>query len=110
MNTYEQFHGDLLISDIGKELRKIAKLEKTYFKVLTGYGSNSGHSKSKNAVLKSLNKMKKEGLIKGYIPGELKNQILSNDSPYYDTKVNYEGILRNDPDFGNDGIVFIFIK
>ena len=109
MKTYSQFHGEILISEIGKELRKIVKNEKVSFKVLTGYGSASGSSKSKIAVLKSLSRMKKEGLIKAYLPGEIKNQILLDNSPFYNDKVNYESLLRNDKDFGNDGIIFVFL-
>ena len=109
MKTYSQFHGEFLISEIGKELRKIVKIEKVSFKILTGYGSTSGSSRSKIAVLKSLGKMKKEGLIKAYLPGEIKDQILLDNSPYYNDKLKYESILRSDKDFGNDGIIFVFI-
>ncbi len=110
MKTYEAFHGNILISEIGKELRKIVKTEKTAFKILTGYGASSGSSQSKGAALRSLSKMKKEGIIQGYAPGEIKNQLLLDTSPYYDTKTRYESVLKGDSDFGNDGIIFIFVK
>lgn len=110
MRTYKQFHGDILISEIGKELREIVKSEKSAFKILTGYGSSSGVSNSKHAALKSLKSMKKQGLIKGYCPGEVKNQLLTQTSPFLETKSLYESVLKSDPDFGNDGIIFIFIK
>ena len=62
MKTYDIFHGYTLISEIGKELRKIIINEKSSFKILTGYGSKTGFSKSKQAALRSLAKIKKEGL------------------------------------------------
>lgn len=110
MKIYKQFHGDITVSEIGRELRRIIKNEKTAFKILTGYGASTGNSKSKNAALKSLNKMKKEGLVNGFVPGEVKNQLLDSNSPFYETKINYESILKRDSDFGNDGVIFIFIK
>ncbi len=110
MKTYKQFHGDVLISEIGKELRQIVKSEKTAFKILTGYGSTSGTSNSKHAALKSLRNMKKQKLINGYCPGEVKHQLLDQTSPFLETKNLYESILKSDPDFGNDGIIFVFIK
>ena len=110
MRTYKQFHGDVFISEIGKELRKIVKIEKKAFKILTGYGSGGGKSKSKQAALKSLRNMKKQELIKGYCPGEVKHQLLDQKSPFLETKNLYESVLKSDPDFGNDGIIFVFIK
>jgi hypothetical protein len=111
MRTYDQFHGQILISDIGKTLREISKKEKTHFKVMTGYGSTTGQSQSKIAVLKSLRLMKKEGLIKGFLPGEVKNHVLFPSSPYYiyvEDKLNYETVILKDIDYGNPGVVFIF--
>lgn len=110
MKTYKEFHGETPISDIGKVLRQIASKEKSAFKILTGYGSTHGVSQSKSAALKSLRNMKKSGLIKGYLPGEVKHMLLDDTSPYYETKVNYEQILKSDSDFGNDGIIFVFVK
>ncbi len=109
MKIYTDFHGEIQISEIGKQLREIVKKEKNGFKLLTGYGSVSGKSKSKIAVLKSLSKMKEEGLIKGFLPGEVKNQLLQSNSPYLDTKLKYASTLKQDNDFGNDGIVFVFV-
>lgn len=110
MKTYRQFHGEILISEIGKELRDIVKNEKSAFKILTGYGSTGGSSSSKQSALKSLRNMKKQGLIKGYCPGEVKNQLLNQTSPFLETKSMYESVLKSDPDFGNDGIIFVFVK
>lgn len=110
MKTYQQFHGQIPISEIGKELRQILNQEKHAFKILTGYGSTGGRSQSKQAALKSLRNMRKSGLIKGYLPGEVKNQLLLDNSPYYETKLNYEKTLKSDPDFGNEGIIFVFVR
>ena len=109
MKTYREFHGEILITDIGKRLREIARQEKSSFKILTGYGSTTSISKSKQAALKSLNKMKKEGLIKGYLPSEIKYKILTTNDNYYDDKIKYMDLIKNDPDYGNDGIIFVFI-
>ena len=110
MKVYKDFHGETLITDIGKRLREIVKEEKNDFKIMTGYGSTCGRSKSKSASLKSLAKMKKEGLIKDYIPGDALSSILTTNSPYYETKQKYHSLIKNDPDYGNDGIIFIFMK
>ncbi len=110
MKTYNQFHGQTPISEIGKELRKILINEKKAFKILTGYGSSTGTSQSKGAALKSLKNMRKAGLISGYLPGEVKNQLLLETSPFYETKLKYEQVLKSDADFGNDGIIFVFVK
>ena len=109
MKTYKQFHGQTPPSEIGRELRKILTIEKKAFKILTGYGSSSGTSVSKHAALKSLKNMRKAGLIVGYLPGEVKNQLLLETSPYYEAKLTYEHILKKDADFGNDGIIFVFV-
>lgn len=110
MKTYKEFHGDINISDIGKELRKIVSTEKKSFKIMTGYGSTTGNSISKGSALKSLKNMKKEGLIKGYLPGEVKYILLNDNSPYYETKLTYESQIKSDVDFGNEGIIFVFVK
>ena len=70
----------------------------------------NGVSLSKNAAIKSLNKMKKEGVIKGFFPGEVKNLLLNETSNYYSDKQIFSQIVKNDPDYGNDGIIFIFVK
>lgn len=110
MKTYKEFHGDIQISEIGKELRRIVSVEKKAFKIMTGYGSTSGASQSKVSALKSLKNMKKEGLIKGYLPGEVKNILLNENSPYYETKLTYESQIKSDVDFGNEGVIFVFVK
>ncbi len=113
MRVYEEFHGDIRGKDIGSELRRIVfevkKTKEKMFKILTGYGSTSGKSVSKNAALKSLKRMKSEGIINGYLPGEVKSQLLNETSPFYDDKLKYANIIKNDKDYGNDGIIFIFL-
>lgn len=109
MKKYDEFHGEIPITVIGKRLREIVKLEKTSFKILTGYGSISNGSKSKQAAIKSLTKMKKEGLIKGFFPGEVKTKLLKENDYFYEDKLKFGNDLKNDPDFGNDGILFIFL-
>ena len=110
MKTYKQFHGEIEINQIGKELRTIIKTEHNNFKILTGYGSTSGKSLSKQAVIKSLSKLKKEGLIKGFLPGEVKYQLINSNSYLYEDKMKYSDIIKNDSDFGNEGIIFVFMK
>ena len=109
MKTYKEFHGETPITDIGKRLREIIKQEKTSFKILTGYGSTSNNSKSKQAAIKSLIKLKNEGLIKGFLPGEIKSKLLTENDYYYEDKLKYGSSLKNDQDYGNDGIIFIFL-
>lgn len=110
MKTYTQFHGEIEIRQIGKALRHIVKTERNHFKVLTGYGSTCGSSASKQAVIKSLIKMKKEGLIKGFLPGEIKYQIIDEKSYLYNDKIAFFNLIKSDDDFGNEGIIFVFIK
>lgn len=110
MRRYDEFHGQLPTKDIGKRLREIAKKEKEAFKVVTGYGSSSLRSASKVSVLASLRKMVEEGVIVGYLPGEVKHQLLKENSTYFPYKIKYEATIRGDVDYGNDGIVFVFIK
>lgn len=110
MKTYD-FHGSIEISEIGKEIRQICKVESISFKLLTGYGSISGISKSRNAAFKSLAKMKKEGLIKDYFSGDVLSSLQTNKNSYeYQMKNEYREILKNDKDFGNDGVIFVFLK
>ena len=109
MKLYTEFHGNIEIKNIGKRLREIIKIEKS-FKIMTGYVSTNGVSLSKTAAIKSLNKMKKEGVIKGFFPGDVKNLLINETSNYYSDKQNFSQIVKNDPDYGNDGIIFIFVK
>lgn len=109
MKTYKEFHGEIEIKEIGRELRKIVKLEKCAFKILTGYGSETGKSSSKAAALRSLSKMKKAGLIQGYIPGEITSLLITENSLYKETKEKYLNVLKSDRDYNNDGIIFVFI-
>lgn len=109
MKTYQEFHGDILLTEIGKRLREIVKSEKKSFKIMTGYGASSGLSKSKHAALKSLTNMKKSGLIKGFFPGEVKSMLLTEKSVFYESKLNYEKLVKHDADYGNEGIVFIIV-
>lgn len=110
MKTYKQFHGEIEINQIGKELRNIVRVEKDNFKVLTGYDSTSGKSLSKQAVIKTLTKLKKEGLIKGFLPGDIKYQLVNSNSYLYEDKMKYCDSIKNDNDFGNEGIIFVFMK
>ena len=105
------FHGTIELSEIGKELRQIAKLGND-FKVLTGYGSSVGTSKSKEKALNSLRKMRKEGLIKDFIPGDKINSILGVGEYFTSVKLKYQGRLKDDKDarIGNPGMIFIFVK
>lgn len=54
--------------------------------------------------------MQKEGLIKGYLPGEVKNTLVTETSDLYENKNNFSKIIKDDPDYRNDGIIFIFVK
>ena len=110
MREYD-FHGTIELSDIGKELREIAKRNED-FKILTGYGSNTGMSKSKEKALNSLRKMKKEGLIKDFIPGDKINSILGVGEYFTSVKIKYMDKLKSDSDAkrGNPGMIFIFVK
>jgi hypothetical protein len=110
MNVYRQFHGDIPINEIGRELRRLVMLEKENFKILTGYGSSKGTSHSKSAALKALEKMKHEGMINGYLPGEVKQQLLTDKSPFYESKMQYDTLVKSDTDYGNDGIIYIFVS
>lgn len=110
MKTYDEFHGEVDISNIGKRLREIAKNERNNFKILTGYGSTCGKSKSKESAIKALTKMKKEGIIKGFLPGDINSKLIDETSPYYEAKNKYSGLIKKDEDFKNDGIIFVFIK
>lgn len=109
MKIYKDFHGEIPINQIGKRLREITKIERGPFKVLTGYGASKGKSESKNAVLKSLRKMKQEKLIDDYFPGEILSQLLNETSTWYKAKIKYFEMLKKDSDFGNDGVIFLFI-
>ena len=102
MTTYIEFHGEIPISDIGKRLREIVRTTHTSFKILTGYGSTGATSKSKQAAITSLSKMKKEGIIKAFLPGEVLTKLLTD-------KVKYQKVIKGDKDIGNDGIIFVFV-
>lgn len=110
MKTYD-IHGTIEISEIGKEIRRICKIEKTSFKLLTGYGASSGISKSKIAAKKSLAKLKKEKIVKDYFSGDVLASLQTNEDSYeYYIKTEYSQRLKNDKDFGNDGKIFVFLK
>ena len=105
------FHGTIELSEIGKELRTIAKLGED-FKILTGYGASVGVSKSKEKALNSLRKMKKEGLIKDFIPGDKINSILGVGEYFTSVKIKYQDRIRLDSDAkrGNPGMIFVFVR
>ena len=109
MTTYTEFHGEIPISDIGKRLREIVRTTHTSFKILTGYGSTGTSSKSKQAAIKSLTKMKKDGIIKAFLPGEVLTKLLTDKDYYYADKVKYQNVIKGDKDIGNDGIIFVFV-
>lgn len=71
MKPYTEFHGGIEVKNIGKRLREICKKEKM-FKIMTGYGSSSGVSLSKNSAIKSLSKMKKKELLRNFFREKLK--------------------------------------
>jgi len=110
MNIYDEFHGKIPVSQIGKRLREITKVEKGAYKIITGYGSTSARASSKFAALSSLRKMEQEGLIAGYLPGEVRNEAIKSNSAYFDFKLKYESQISKDSDYGNDGVIFIFMK
>lgn len=109
MTTYSEFHGRVPLSEIEKRLRVLARGQKA-FKILTGYGSSGGTSRSKEEAIKALRRMKKQGVIKGFIPGEEAGFLQGAGSEYYDTKMEFYDILRADRDSGNDGIIFVFVR
>lgn len=109
MKTNTQFHGNIPPHLIGKHLREIVKTETSHFKILTGYGSTSGQSLSKNAAISSLSKMVKEGLIECFLPGEAKTKLYPSTSIITQMKFQFESVIKTDVDYGNEGIIFIFI-
>lgn len=110
MKIYREFHGQIPLNLIGKRLREIVRLEKVTFKIMTGYGASSGQSLSKSAAINSLTKMVKEGLIGGFLPGEARDKVFASSSIMVKMKQQFEQEIKHDPDYGNDGIIFIFIK
>ena len=110
MNIYKQFHGDIPTDRIGQELRRINKTEKGIYKILTGFGSTTGICKSKESAIKALRKMKKEKMIKGFIPADKLTQLLQGRDEFFDLKVEYDKILKRDKDYGNDGVIYIIIE
>ncbi len=111
MNIYNQFHGKVPISKIGRELRRIVNFERRNFKIITGYGSKTGKSKSREAALKSLAKMQREGLIKGVLPGgSIKYSLVDKTAPYYEVFLECISEIKKNKDFGNYGVVFVIVK
>ena len=53
--------------------------------------------------------MKSEGLIKAYLPGEIKYKLIDSKSEYYFDKLKYIKIIKDDKDFGNEGIIYVFL-
>ena len=53
--------------------------------------------------------MKKEGLIKAFLPGEVLTKLLTDKDYYYTDKVKYQNVIKGDKDIGNDGIIFVFV-
>jgi len=110
MRTYD-FHGSIELTEIGKEIRRICAEESISFKLLTGYGSSSGVSKSKVAAMKSLSKLKREGVVKDYFSGDVLSKLQTYVNSYeYQVKTEYAQKLKKDNDFGNDGVIYVFMN
>ena len=111
MKLYD-FHGSVPSNEIGKQLRAIVSGSKSDFKVLTGYGSQSGTCRSKDSALKSLRRMRREGLIKGFLPAEFYTEIVYSSDEFYDAKINYRHRIERDADarYGNEGVIFVFVQ
>ena len=110
MRQYSEFHGEMPAKMIGKRLREIAAKEQV-FKIVTGYGSSSGIQKSKQAALKALSNMVKEGVIAAYLPAEKVFEVSVNENDiYYKARTTYENILREDNDKGNEGVIYVFVR
>ncbi|MCF0150395.1 MAG: hypothetical protein HUJ80_03185 [Firmicutes bacterium] len=105
-------HGTVEQDQIGKKLREYASSGESEFKILTGYGSTSGKCQSKATALRVLGKMKREGLIKAYLPAEKCKAVLWTTDSFYETKQQYQKRLASDRDaqIGNDGVIFVFVK
>lgn len=106
------FHGTVPPDEVGKKLRDIVRGSRSDFKVLTGYGSQSGICRSKMMALKALRKMRKEGLIKGFLPAEIFTEIVYSANEFYDVKMNYRHRIEMDRDarYGNEGVIFVFVQ
>ncbi len=106
------FHGNVPLNEVGKELRSIVRKTGSDFKVLTGYGSQSGVCRSKMMALKSLRKMRKEGFFKGTAPAEIYTEIVYSADEFYDVKMNYRHRIEMDKDarYGNEGVIFVFVQ
>lgn len=109
MRVYREFHGNIHLSRIDFELRRVVRENKKPFKILTGYGSKTGSSSSKDYVIRGLNKLKNEKLIKGFIPGDVTKTILYPEDDHYLDKLNYLHLIKNDKDYSNSGIIFVII-
>ena len=110
--TLYDFHGNIPPDEVGKELRSIVRKTGTDFKVLTGYGSHNGICRSKEKALKSLRRMRREGLIKGFLPAEFFTEIVYSSDEFYDAKMNYRHRIERDRDarYGNEGVIFVFVQ
>lgn len=111
MKLYD-FHGTIPEKEIGKELRMIARGSKEDFKILTGYGSTTEICKSKAMAIKSLRKMRQEGIIKAFLPAETFTNLLWDNDEFYDVKMVYQKRIIGDKDarIGNDGVIFVFVR
>ncbi|CCV64067.1 hypothetical protein BN85404900 [Alteracholeplasma palmae J233] len=109
MKTYLEFHGETRVINIEEELLKIFKKETKHFKILTGYGKSTGVSKSRQKVLTVLKKSMENGKIKGYFPADVKFKLLDQKSIYFESKLIYEQYIKKDSDYGNPGIIYVFL-
>ena len=56
-----------------------------------------------------LTKMKKDGIIKAFLPGEVLTKLLTDKDYFYIDKLKYQNVIKGDKDIGNDGIIFVFV-
>jgi hypothetical protein len=76
-------------------------------KVIHGYGSSGVGGSIKKMVHSYLKRIKSEGIIKDYLPGEAIKELMGFDQ----TIVKYKTYIKDDKDFktGNPGITYIFV-
>jgi hypothetical protein len=86
----------------------IKNLDKTtkIIKIIHGYGSTGVGGSIKKMVHSYLKRIKNEGIIKDYLPGEATKELMGFDQ----TIVKYKLYIKGDSDFkrGNPGITYIF--
>lgn len=75
-------------------------------KVIHGYGSTGVGGSIKKMVHSYLKRIKSEGIIKDFLPGEAVKELMGFDQ----TITKYRAYIKDDHDFkiGNPGITYIF--